>query len=102
MRKWMKTRNTPILCTAMEKLRDEKATGDGDLPGDVLKLLREGGFKIMTQLFNSTHKTGARPNEFLEVTMTALKKKPKATKCSNHHTISLIVHTAKTEAGLLT
>jgi hypothetical protein len=27
--------------------------------------------------------------------MIALKKKPKVTKCSNHHTVSLIPHTAK-------
>ena len=27
--------------------------------------------------------------------MIALKKKPQATKCSDHHTISLIAHTAK-------
>jgi len=36
-----------------------------------------------------------------EVTMTALKKKPEATKCSNHHTISLITHTAKLVARIL-
>jgi hypothetical protein len=33
--------------------------------------------------------------------MTALKKKPKATKCSNHRTISLITHTAKIVATML-
>ena len=32
---------------------------------------------------------------FTEVTMIALKKKPQATKCSDHCTISLIAHTAK-------
>jgi hypothetical protein len=38
--------------------------------------------------------------DFIEVT-TALKKKPKATKCSDHCTISLIAHTAKTVARIL-
>jgi hypothetical protein len=33
--------------------------------------------------------------DFTEVTMAALKKKPKATKCSDNHTISLIDQTAK-------
>ena len=33
--------------------------------------------------------------------MTALKKKPKATKCSNHRTISLITHTTKIAARKL-
>jgi hypothetical protein len=41
------------------------------------------------------------PNEFTEATITALKKKPNATKCSNHRTISLTAHTAKT-ARILT
>ena len=31
-----------------------------------------------------------------EVTLIALRKKPKGTKCNNHHTISLIAHTVKT------
>jgi hypothetical protein len=31
----------------------------------------------------------------MEITMIALKKKPQATKCSDHRTISLIAHTAK-------
>jgi hypothetical protein len=33
--------------------------------------------------------------------MTALKKKPKATQCSDHCTISLITHTHKTVASIL-
>jgi hypothetical protein len=33
--------------------------------------------------------------------MTALKKKPKATKCSNHCTISLITHAAKIVVRIL-
>ena len=36
----------------------------------------------------------------MEVTI-ALKKKPQATKCSDHHTISLISHTAKIIATIL-
>ena len=37
----------------------------------------------------------------MEVTMTALKKKPQASKCSDHRTISLIAHTAKIVAKIL-
>jgi len=40
-----------ILQSEMEKvfkeMRNRKATGDDDIPGDVLKLLVEGGLKIM-------------------------------------------------------
>jgi len=38
---------------------------------------------------------GQWPKEFTEDTVTALEKMPKATKCSDHCTISLMVHTAK-------
>jgi hypothetical protein len=41
------------------------------------------------------------PKDFTEVTMIALKKKSKATKCSDHRTISLIAHTAKIIAKIL-
>jgi len=54
-------------------MRNRKATGDDDVPGDVLKLLREGGLKILTKLFNTIYETGEWPKDFTEVTMIALK-----------------------------
>ena len=71
-----------------------------NLLGDVLKLLGEGGLKIMTKLINTLYETGEQPKDFLEVTMVALKKKPQATKCIDHHTISPIAHTAKIVAKI--
>jgi len=64
----------------------------------VLKLLG-GGLKIMMKLINTIYETGEWPKDFTEVT-TALKK-PQDTKCSDHRTISLITHTAKTAAKIL-
>ena len=43
----------------------------------------------------SKYVTGEWPKDFTEITVTALKKKPNALKCSDHHTISLIAHAAK-------
>ena len=73
---------------AIKEMRNEKATGDDEVPGDVLKLLGEGGLKIMTKLINTIYETGVWPKDFAEVTMIALKKKPQATKCSDHCTHS--------------
>jgi hypothetical protein len=67
----------------------------------VLKLLGEGGLKIMTHLINTIYETGEWPKDFKEVTMITLKKKPQATKCSGHRIISLIAHTAKIVAKML-
>jgi len=69
---------------AIKKMRNKKATGHDDVPGDVLKLLGKGGLKIMTKLINTIYETGEWPQDFAEVTMIALKKKPHATKCSDH------------------
>jgi hypothetical protein len=80
---------------AIREMRNEKAKGDDDVPGDVLKLLGEGGLKRLTKLINIIYETGEWPKDFTEVTMITLKKKPQATKCSNHCTISLTAHTAK-------
>jgi len=47
-----------ILQSEMEKAIEEmrnKATGDDDVPEDVLKLLVKGGLKIMTKLINTIY-----------------------------------------------
>jgi len=54
----------------------------------------------MTKLINTIYEIGEWPKDFTEVTMIALKK-TQATKCSDHHTISLITHTAKIVAKIL-
>jgi hypothetical protein len=82
-------------------MRDKKATGDDDVPADVLKLLGEGGLRLMIQMINNIYVTGEWPTDFTEVTMIALKKKPTATKCSDHRTIRIIAHTAQIVARIL-
>ena len=57
---------------AIKEMRNEKATGDDDVPGDVPKLLGEGGLKIMRKLINTVYETGEWPKDFMEVTMIAL------------------------------
>jgi len=86
---------------AIKEMRNKKATGDDDIPPDVLKLLGDGGLKIMTKLINTIYETGEWPKDLMEVTMIAFKKKPQATKCNDHRTISLIAHTAKIVTKIL-
>ena len=40
---------------AIKEMRNKKATGDDDVPGDVLTLLGEGGLKVMTKLINTMY-----------------------------------------------
>jgi hypothetical protein len=86
---------------AIKEMRNKKATGDADVLGDLLKLFGEGGLKIMMKLINTIYETVEWPKDFTEVTMIALKKKPQATKYSDHLTISLIAHTVKIVAMIL-
>jgi hypothetical protein len=76
--KWKKT---------TKEVRDKKATGNDDVPGNVLKLLGQDGLRIMKKLINNMYETGKWPKDFIEVKMTALKRL-KATKCSDHRTNS--------------
>ena len=85
----------------IKEMRNRKATGDDDVPEDVLKLLGEGGLNILTKLINTIYECGEWPKDFTEVTMIALKKKTQTTKCSDVRTISLISHTAKIIAKIL-
>jgi len=78
---------------AVKEMRD-KTKGDNGVPRHVLKLLGEDSLRIMTQLINNIHETGVCCKDFTEVTMTALKKEPEATKCSDHCPVSLTAHTA--------
>jgi hypothetical protein len=55
-------------------------TGDDDVPGDVLKLLGEGGLKILTKIINTIYEIGEWPKDFTEFPMIALKKKTQAKK----------------------
>jgi hypothetical protein len=46
--------------------------------------LGEGGLKVLTKLSNTIYNTGEWPQDFTEVSMIALKKKTKGTKCSDY------------------
>jgi hypothetical protein len=56
-------------------MRNRKATCYDDVPGDVLKLLGEGGLKILTKPINTINETGEWSKDFTEVTVIAIKKK---------------------------
>lgn len=54
----------------------------------------------MKQLINNIHDTAEWAKDFTEI-MTALKKKPKSTKCSDHLTVSLTGQAAKIVVKIL-
>jgi hypothetical protein len=56
---------------------------------------------LKSQLITNIHVTREWSKDFIDAIMTALKKKPRATKCSNYHTISLTAYTAKMVVKIL-
>ena len=79
-----------VMERAIAEMKDNKATGDDYVPGDLLKLFGEDALRTVTQLINNIYETRELPKNFSEVTVIALKKQPRATKCSDRHTFSLI------------
>jgi hypothetical protein len=59
---------------AIKEMKDKKATGEDDVPGDVLKMLVEDGLRLMTQPINNIYETGEWPKDFIKVTMIILTK----------------------------
>jgi hypothetical protein len=43
---------------SIKELKNERATADDEVPGDVRKLLAEDGLKIMTQVIDNMYETG--------------------------------------------
>jgi hypothetical protein len=43
---------------AVKEMRDKEATGDDDVPGDVLEMLGEDGVRQLTYLIKSIYETG--------------------------------------------
>jgi hypothetical protein len=86
----------------IKEVRDKKATADDDVLGDVLRLLSGRRWSRNNDtLINNMYETGGWPKNLIKVTITALKEKPKATKCSDHRTLSLIAHIGRRVSGAL-
>jgi hypothetical protein len=86
---------------AIKEMRDKNATGDDDVPVEALKVLGDDGLNLLPQLINNVYESGEWPKDFTEVTMIGLKKKPKARKCTDHRTISLIAHVVNVVANVI-
>ena len=83
----------------IKEKKDKKATGDDDVPENVLKVLGEDGLSIVIQVISNIYETGESSKDFTESMTIASHKKPKATKCSDHGAISLIAHIGKIVAS---
>jgi hypothetical protein len=85
---------------AIKEMRDKKATGDDDVPGDVLKLLGEDGLNLMTtdQQRICNWEVAQR---FYRSYNDCLKEEAQSYKVQHHRTVSIITHAAKIVSRIL-
>jgi len=61
-----------VVKRATAEMKDNKATGDDDVPGNLVKLFKENSLSTMTQQISNVYKTGEWPKNFTKVTVIAL------------------------------
>ncbi|CAF1635495.1 unnamed protein product, partial [Adineta ricciae] len=76
-------------------MKTNKATGPDGISIEMIHCLDELGVKVMTKLINKIYDTGEIPEDLTKSIFIALPKKPGATECELHRTISLMSHTTK-------
>lgn len=80
---------------ALNTLKNGKASGPDQIPGEILKLIEEDQMYILVELINTIYKTGIIPKDWLTSTFITLPKKKSAKHCPDYRTISLMAHTLK-------
>ena len=80
---------------AIKKLKNNKATGTDLIAAEILKALYDGPLGKLTQLCNEIYNTGYWPKELKESIFIPIPKKPKATRCQEYRTISIMSQVTK-------
>ena len=81
---------------ALKKMKNNKATGPDQIPGEVWKVLGDEGVRILKDVFNMVIKTGRMPEEWRKSILVPIYKgKGDVLSCSNYRGIKLLCHTFK-------
>ncbi|GFR98655.1 LINE-1 retrotransposable element ORF2 protein [Elysia marginata] len=79
----------------IKKMKAGKATGPDGVAVEMIEALEEYGVEKLTSLLNEIYDTGEIPTDISRSVFIALPKKPGATECELHRTISLMSHVTK-------
>ena len=80
---------------AIKTMKNNKAPGPDGITSEMIQSLEELGVDILTKLTNKIYDTGEIPEDLSKSIFIALPKKPGATECELHRTISLMSHATK-------
>ena len=80
---------------ALKKMKEGKATGTDGVATEMISVLGDLGIERVTDILNKIYNTGYIPEDMRRSIFIALPKKPGATDCGQHRTISLMSHLTK-------
>ena len=81
--------------SAMKEMRKGKAAGPDGVVIEMMQHSGQAGKETLLTLFNRIYRTGHLPEDFVRSVFISLPKKPKASECKDHRTISLMAHAVK-------
>ena len=81
--------------SALKQMSKGKAVGVDNISAEALQALGDFGIEKLTELCNDMYKSAYIPEDLRTSIFIALPKKPGATECSDHRTISLMCHVLK-------
>jgi len=80
---------------ALRKMKKNKAAGPDEIVTEMLTSLEDFGKEKLTEMMNEIYDSGVIPDDLSKSIFIALPKKPGATECELHRTISLMSHVVK-------
>ena len=81
--------------SSLRKLKRNKAAGPDEVVTEMMIALEDYGIDKLTDIVNEIYDTGVIPEDLSRSIFIALPKKPGATECELHRTISLMSHMTK-------
>ena len=86
---------------AVKSMKKGKAAGPDKITVEMIESLDEFGIDMLTDFLNAIYDTGEIPSDLSKSIFIALPKKPGATECESHRTISLMSHITKILLNIL-
>ena len=77
---------------ALGSITKNKASGDDEIPVELLQILKDDSVKVLDSICQKTWKTQQWPQDWKRSVFIPIPKKGNAKECSNYHTIALFSH----------
>ena len=80
---------------ALGSITTNKASGGDGIPAELFKILKDNVVKVLHSICQQIWKTRQWPQDWKKSVFILIPKKGNVKKCSNYHTIMLILHVSK-------